>query len=378
MNIKHLSRVFERYIEKFEWLNQKPEPDEGYKWVVVRDFQNAFDLSVSTDEFATMLYNAWKATANLIDSNQQQPFYALIEYARKEPETVRSMFKALFEDDGGDLALRQKKISEFIFDADKLLQKYFPNSHRYVNTQRSAMAYQWFYDPNTYYYYKATEAKYLADCVEFYDDWGTYNNFQLDVFYRFCDEIVKQMKDFPSLIATHKSRFEGRQDMHMDNNLHILVVDIIYCAKRYGLYDGIPIKNSSAPARRLYKERKEKAAELFDAVQVAEQNVTLLEEAKSVFSSLLQSGATITHKTFGAAELVTFSGETYTLFLPSTNEQKNFGFLQSLVGGFIRIDTPDFDALLDKYRTVIRNENGIVRQYEAAVRALEPYKEYLD
>ena len=96
MNVKNLIKVFEHYIEKFEWLNQKPEPDESYKWLAVQKFQNAFDLEVPKDEFATMLYKTWKASANLIDSNQQQPFYALVEYARREPERVCAMFKNLY------------------------------------------------------------------------------------------------------------------------------------------------------------------------------------------------------------------------------------------------------------------------------------------
>lgn len=92
------------------------------------------------------------------------------------------MFKGLFAEDGGDLVQRQKKIDVFLSRADELLRKYYLTSHMFINTQQSAMAYLWFYDPNTYYYYKATEAKYLADCVEFYDDWGTYSDFYLDVY----------------------------------------------------------------------------------------------------------------------------------------------------------------------------------------------------
>lgn len=378
MNVKNLKKVFDRYIEKFEWLNQKPEPNESYKWLAVQEFQNAFDLEVPKDEFATMLYKAWKASANLIDSNQQQPFYALVEYARREPERVCAMFKNLYADDGGNLTIRQKKIENFLYEADKLLQKYFPSSHRYINTQRSVMALLWFYDPNTYYYYKATEAKYLADCVEFYDDWGTYTDFKLDVFHRFCDEIVEQMKNHLALIETHKSRFESKEPMHKDENLHILVVDIIFCAKRYGLYNGIPIKDSSASAKRLYLERKAKAAELYEAVQNAEKNIVLLKEASTIFVELVQSGAAIYHKAFGPAELVECANGYVTLFFSNKNEQKKFILLQSLACGFIKIDTPNFGELLEKYRQAMCTEASAMRLYESAVKALEPYKEYLD
>lgn len=378
MNTKNLHKVFEHYIEKFERLNQKPEPNESYKWIAVREFQRVLDLDAPEEEFAAMLYDAWKASANLIDSNQQQPFYALVEYARREPERVRAMFESLYADDGGDLSIRQEKIKDFLDESDELLEKYFPSSHLYINTQRSAMALLWLYDPDTHYYYKATEAKYLADCVEFYDDWGTYDDFKLDVFHRFCDEVVEQMKKHSALIETHKSRFENNEPMHKDEKLHILIMDIIFCAKHYGLYDGVHIKDSSAPAKRLYLERKAKAAELYEAVRISEKNIALLDEAKAVFGELVQSGVPIYHKTFGAAELIQYANGYVTLFFPSRDEQKKFGLLQALVGGFIKIDTPNFNELIDKYYQAMRVEASVVRQHESVVKALEPYKEYLD
>ena len=360
MNLKNLNKVFEHYIEKFEWLNQKPEPDESYKWIAVKNFQSALDLDVADEEFAAMLQRAKKATENLIDSSQQ-PFGALCEYAKAEPATVRTMFKDLFAEDGGDLVQRQKKIDVFLSRADELLKKYYPTSHMFINTQQSVMAYLWFYDPNTYYYYKATEAKYLADCVEFYDDWGTYSDFYLEVYHRFCDEIVAHMKDHPALMETHKSRFVGCEErMHADEQLHILVVDIIFCAKRYGLYDGIPIKDSSAPAKRLYQERKAKAAELLANVETAEKNVVLLEEARTAFTDLLNSGAEITHKAFGKAQLMEFSSGYITLFFEAKNEQKKFVFLSSLAGGFIKISSPDFDALLEEAYGTMTTELKLV------------------
>ena len=106
--------------------------------------------------------------------------------------------------------------------------------------------------------------------------------------------------------------------------------------------------------------------------------MALLEEARTVFVELVQSGASISHKAFGTAELVEYTNGYVTLFFTNKNEQKKFGLLQSLVGGFIKIDTPNFNELLEKYRQAMRVEASAMRQYESAVKALEPYKEYLD
>ena len=277
------------------------------------------------------------------------------------------------------MQIRQKKIDTFLVQAEELRKKYFPTSHLFVNSQRSAMAYLWFYDPDTYYYYKATEAKYLADCVEFYDDWGTYSDFHMDVYYRFCDEIVAEIRKNTSLMKTHESRFYGQEgSMHPDKELHILLVDIIFCSMRYGLYNGIPIKDASAPAKRLYIERKAKAAELMQRLQTAEENAALLEEAKEVFAEMIKSNSQITHKAYGEAKLVDFSNGGCTLYFERTKEQKKFMLLPALVGGFIRISSPDFDRLFEKYYSVMKMESSIPKQVDLALKALEPYKEYID
>ena len=181
MNKMRLNQLFSNYIEKFEYINN-PDNNETYKWVAVEQYRESFNLEAP--DLSGMLYEAWKASENLIDSANQQPFYALVSYAKEEPETVRKMFRDLFADDGGNLAERQEKIIAFIQSSEELKAKYAPGSWRYTNDQRSVMAYLFFHDPEHNYLYKATQAHEFADCVEFLDDWGAGANFKLDVYYR--------------------------------------------------------------------------------------------------------------------------------------------------------------------------------------------------
>lgn len=166
--------------------------------------------------------------------------------------------------------------------------------------------------------------------------------------------------------------------MHADDNYHILIVDIIYCAKRYGLYDGIAIKDSSAPVKRLYQERKEKASILYKNVLEAEEKIVFLEEAREIFTELIQSGTDLHHKLFGKAEMVEYVNGNVELFFPDRNERKKFSLLQALSLGTIRLDAPNADEIIKKYHKIMRDEMNIVRKYESAVKALEPYKEYID
>ena len=100
MNKMRLNQLFSNYIEKFEYINN-PDNNETYKWAAVEQYRESFNLEAP--DLPGMLYEAWKASENLIDSANQQPFYALVSYAKEEPETVRKMFRDLFADDGENL-----------------------------------------------------------------------------------------------------------------------------------------------------------------------------------------------------------------------------------------------------------------------------------
>jgi len=377
MNRKNLNQIFDAYISQFEYLNDAHN-NESYKWNAVAEFQRAFNLDVSTDGFASMLKEARDATGNIIDS-YTQPFYGLVELARKEPETVRSMLIALLEDDGGDLAARQDKINTFLEECDQLVEAYFPGSYLYKNDQRSAMAYLFFHDPDHHYLYKATEAKYLADCVGFYDDWGTMSGFKLDIFYRFCDELIEEIKATPALMATHMSRFAAAKvPMIEDEFLHVLVFDIIYCAHTYDLYTGISVEKVSAADRKLQLERKAKAQACFAALCRAEEDAKLLDEAKAYFKEILNSGAPVNHKTFGEAQVVDMKMGMVQLKILKDGQLKWFGLLFSISNGFITVDVDGFAEKVAQYKPVMQREQDIPKRLEEAQRNIEPYKTYLD
>lgn len=92
MNKEHLEQIFAHYIEKFEYINN-PDYRESYKWGIAKTFRTLMDEALISDDssFAAALYKAKSVTSNLIDS-YTQPFHGLVEFARKEPQTVRQMF----------------------------------------------------------------------------------------------------------------------------------------------------------------------------------------------------------------------------------------------------------------------------------------------
>lgn len=375
MNKKSLNQLFCAYIDKFEYLNNDTNC-ESYKWEAICKFQSIFDLDAS--DFAAMLKAARDSTENIIDS-YTQPFGGLVKLAEIDPEPVREMLRALLVPDNGDLVVRQEKIDAFLLACDRLVNQHFPGSFLYKNDQRSAMAYLFFNDPDNHYLYKATEAKYLADCVGFYDDWGSMAEFKLDIFHRFCDELIAEIKDVPELLATHKSRFENAsKPMHPDDPLHILVFDIIYCSHTYDLYNGLSFDKVTSAERKLYQEKKAKAQDLLLAVQKAEADQAMLLEATKYFTDLILSGASVSHKMFGEVDVESLDSGMLTLRIRKNGESKKFGLLFSIANGFVKVAADGFNDKVAAYKAVMLRESDIPRSVTSTQDALQPYKKYLD
>lgn len=377
MKRDRINQIFSAYIEKFEYLNAYPQ-SESYKWVAIADFQRVFDLDAI--DFASMLKSAKKATRNIIDSHNQ-PFAGLVRLAdtKNEAETVRELLRALLADDGGNLVIRQQKINDFLRETNRLIYQYFPGSYLYRNDQRSAMAYLFFNDPEHHYLYKATEATYLADCVGYYDNWGPMTSFKLDVYHRFCDQLIAEIDKTPELLHTHKSRFERSSNpMYPDKGNHVLLFDIIYCAHTYGLYSGLSFNKITTAERKLYFERKAKAQKLLGILRNAEMEAEMLEESRAYFLELIRMGREVHHKKFGKLTVEKMEGEYLYVQVDQCGRKMVLWTLNAITNGIIEISDINFATQVEKYGNVMSRANTIPKTLQDAQNNLRPYIEYLD
>lgn len=231
--------------------------------------------------------------------------------------------------------------------------------------------------------YKATQSQIMADCIEFYDDWGTGDNIRLDVYYRMCDEILAEIKNCPALLETNKSRYDGALHMepgtlHEDKELHILLFDIIYCSHVYNLFDGIIFVRPKSKEKQLIIEQKNKAKELKAAYMVAEKKVQLMEEAFQYFIGAIENAGAVKHKAFGICDVLSVDSRFIRLKIRKNGEEKKLGFAVVIANGIITIDAPDFREKKNKYQEVMMKANNLSQNLEYAARALEPYEEYLE
>ena len=144
MNEKNLQQILENYVNNYEDFNSKipGKPTEYEKWEIAGEFKNKMNLALKTtdENLPTELYKIKKMTSDFIDS-YTQPFYGLVQFAKKDPKTVRRMFQELYEDDGGDLGVRQKKIENFLNESHQLREQYTPNSYLYKDDFHSVTSY---------------------------------------------------------------------------------------------------------------------------------------------------------------------------------------------------------------------------------------------
>lgn len=381
MNDNHVQQIFGHYIEQFERINN-PEYCEYYKWQIVKQFHDEMDetLDASPEELPAKLYQMKVLSQNLIDS-YTQPFHGLAKFAEKEPETVRKMFRELYKDDGGNLADRQNRIQEFLKQSHALRDKYYPNSFLYKDDMHSVTGYLFLYDPDHNYIFKATHAQIFADCIEFYDDWGSGESVKLDVYYRMCDQLVEKIKASSELMATDASRFENGwgadpATFYADPEKHILAFDLIYCCSTYGLFDGITFVRPKTKERQLMQERKEKALSLSAKLKEAQVKYQNLEEGRQYVNSVFAVGSAVHHKKYGDGIVVKNSGTAVTVDFAGAGE-KQFGTVVSAVNGIIVSDADGYADKMKEYREILKQESSIKSGHSYAEKKFAQYAEYL-
>ena len=375
MNKGNLQRLLNNYIDNFEMINNK-ENNETYKWEIAQEFQS---FNVDAEDFSEMLSQMCKLSGNLIDNSQQLPFYAMVEYSRREPETVREMFRSLYADEYIDSTKKQVAIDTFIMEAEKLRMKYFPDSRLYVNDQRSVMMYLFLRYPNSNFGYKAKQAKSFADCIEFYEDWGPMTAFHLDVFERMCKCVLDEIKINEALLETHSSRFKSADRfLFPDDNLHILLFDIIFSSQTYDFYHGITFDPINAKSRKLYFERVAKAKELSEKVDKAKADSDALDEAKEYIRSSIIEGMVIYHKAFGEGVIKKCDGLTVTVYFAKINDTKALNLAVVIGNGLGTFPSSEITERIKGYAPILNREYQIPAALSSAVDELQPYLEYLD
>jgi len=246
------------------------------------------------------------------------------------------------------------------------------------------------YDPEHNYIYKPYAARKFAKYTDFGDDFGSGIHVKLNNYYRMCNELVKAIDEYPRLkeLEEIRSRQAGEkfagEKLYKDNSRHILAYDIIYCAYKYHLFDGITLKPLTAKElkeQKLIEEKQQKALELLEKLKNAQEQKKVLDAAMEKVEQYFRVGQKVAYKSFGKAAqvvsgtIVKRGDDSVTIDFGNGNV-KSVGLIVSIVNGYIRpqeVDESDFASMVE----ILKNKSTIKGNLSYAEEQFTPYSEYI-
>lgn len=226
LNKEKTAQVLKAYREEF-LTHFLPKDDEKYKWEAVQQFQTVWDIAAPA--FADMLGNALKKTGPMLSGGTYYPGKMIVGFAEQEPETVRGMFKLLF-DETEDLTYR---VDTFRKNADTLIQKYASDKNHYQNTSAISV-YLWLRFPEKYYLYRYQHCKKAIEILG--GDYTVKRNgsvAELMTAFRFYDELKEQIRMDNELTALVQKTVREYPQCYLDPAVNTLTMDIVIFISLY-------------------------------------------------------------------------------------------------------------------------------------------------
>lgn len=379
MNRIHFDQIIDNYAARFVELNTG-DNNEVYKWEIAAEFRPMMDAALAADDtdFPAKLAAVVLLTEQTIDNGAELAFHALADYARSEPQAVRNALHQLLTPDGGDLEARTQCFTEFLNFCESMRSKYYPDSWRYRASIRLPMMITGFYDPDHYYMYKASQAQAYADCVEFYDDWGSGAKMDLRIYHRMCDELIEIIKLHPKVKMIRDTRKNyAKKPLHPDTELHILAFDVIFCSTVYNLFEGIHYSVRNAEEKRIHLEKMNEARNARANHAEALDRMARLDYAEAFFAEKLSVGSAVTHKRFGVGTITGLSGKVIEAQFSGLDHPSTLVWRDCVKTGLLSFKTSENAAEYDELVTLLRQAEVIRKNAAIAEKKLEQYAEYL-
>ncbi len=235
MNNKMFGAIYDFYKSHYGQIEQR----EIYKWEAVAHFQKNWD--VDAKNFPAMLESVLYKTKNLMVARNYHPREFIVWAAKKEPETVRGMFKELYHL-SADLKERMERFREA---AERILARHGrEGAHKTYQDHRAMMVYLSMRYPDKYYLYKYRMFVDFAKLIDYAELPKAGDISLLFVFESMCDMILNRVMSDRKLLKM----YEARREKYYGPEYHLLVQDIIYSAKYFSapeIFDekkDIPVK----------------------------------------------------------------------------------------------------------------------------------------
>lgn len=199
--------------------------DEIYKWKAIKHFQDHWNIDAP--DFIAMFWEATSKFDNLLTSKNHFPRGMVKEMYESEPETVRQMFRDLYDESKSI----EERVKQFRSESDRIRSQYWPEKMHYQDFN-AISTYLWARYPDKYYIYKYSEIRALTRVLD-----SSY------IVKRGADTSgFKQAIEFYDLIRAELQKDSDirpvlnavlTSDCHKDGNLNCVVVDLSFYVNRF-------------------------------------------------------------------------------------------------------------------------------------------------
>jgi MoxR-like ATPase len=198
------------------------DSEERFKWEAVKWFRDKWNIDAP--DFVKMLTVSLEKFQSLLAGSFYFPYKMIKLFAEKEPETVKSWFIDLFNEN----TPVDKRAEDFQNKADKFMEDMNSSTEKNLHAFQDARAisvYLSAYNPGGNFLYKNSVYNDFANKVGYQTP--NYNsNRVLSDNNALMERILGVIKNDSELITLHKNRLDENCDK--DENLHLLVHDIAY------------------------------------------------------------------------------------------------------------------------------------------------------
>lgn len=211
----NIRQVLAEYKADFERINE----EERYKWEAVGWYKTHWNLEA--DDFAKMAAEAFIKAGNLLTAGRYYPLKVLLDFAKVAPESVRSLFRLLY-DETKPLAERYVLFRQGFNDYVQ------PLSLNHYQDLHAISVYLSFEYPDTYYIYKYGIYNAFKERVGFVDKKSKDDSevWKIQSNNRLCELVLSLLKEDDELLTMHKARLDETCDS--DEAYHMLAMDVTY------------------------------------------------------------------------------------------------------------------------------------------------------
>ena len=223
-------KKFDKLVKEYQnyFTNHKGENGESYweeeefKWRGIKTFQDNWDLD--TQNLSDMIKRSLYGVSHMMVSQARFPEGMIEDFAEREPDTVRAMFKDLF-DESKDIVERFHSFKQKSAD---LLERVGNGAKNHFQDERTIALYLWLRYPDKYYVYQYTQARNLS--IALGSDHRIIKG-RLDSNIRewlaLYNEVTELMKQKPEV---RNWETQGMTAVHYpDPEYRVLATDLAYC-----------------------------------------------------------------------------------------------------------------------------------------------------